>query len=71
MYNYPQKKIFPKSLLLLSISGNPNHLVHDCARVYKSLQEIPLTMKGKKFSSVFYANNRIVKIKVPETNLRL
>jgi len=50
------KKIFLKNQLLSSIPGNPNYPAHDCARAYKSLKEIPQTMKEKKFSSV-YPNN--------------
>jgi hypothetical protein len=67
MCNYYRRKIFLKNQLLSSIPGNPDHPVHDCARAYKSLKEVPLIMKEKKFSSA-YSNNCIVKIKDITTN---
>jgi hypothetical protein len=54
MYNYQVKKISPKNQLPSSIPGNPNYPVHDCAKEYKSLQEVRLIMKEKRFSSVLY-----------------
>jgi hypothetical protein len=56
MYIYRLKKIFLKNQLLSSIPGNPNHPALDCTRANKSSKEVRLTMKAKRFSSV-YPNN--------------
>jgi hypothetical protein len=61
------KKIFVKNQLPSSIPGNPNHPAHDCEQVYKSLREVQLIKKEKKFSSA-YSNSCIVKIKDIATN---